>query len=147
MFDYKCEHKVPWSVKYVLESRSKLWYNEKMCPLPLEFIFPKVKPPRKNESLIWRYQAEVTEGTRRGQNRIIYTGYFNLSQEKPTELNLEEAFGKDRQVKWVRFTVFDSQNPAKRAWFSPIRGEHFDRENGKKNITMRNFGENFFLPL
>ena len=128
MFEYSSEHRVPWSVKCVLESRFSLWYNEKMCPFPLKFVFPKMKPPKDNNSLIWRYHAEVVNGSCwKDQTRTIFTGYFNLSKDKPTELDLEGAFGNG-QVKWLRFTVFNCQNPMKRAWFSPIKGEHFLRE-------------------
>ena len=117
---------------------SKLWFNEEMQEFDLVFEFPPEKvqrsffPPSWRGKLLWRYTIEYVD---HGENveRVLSTGYFKLNPDTLTKLDLRTAY-KDYQVKWVRFTVFNAENPQRRAWFSPIKGKYF-------NV---NFRKNFF---
>ena len=116
-----------------------MWYNDNMKDFNLIFQFPPVKksasyaslPPWKGK-LIWRYTIAYSDPE--NLERVLSMGYFKLSEDTPTELNLEDYYGKF-QVKWIRFTIFNADNPMQRAWFSPIKGKYFNKT-GEENHSM-----------
>ena len=127
MFNYSAsEIQVPYIVAGQTE-RHELWFNEEMQDFKLKFFFPKEKTmamtdhlPPWYDKLMWRYTIEYVNDN----ERVVTTGYFKLDRHHQTELNLE--YYEQFQVKWIRFTIFYVENPQQRAWFSPIKGKHFD---------------------
>ena len=128
MFDYNVsEIQVPYVVAGQLKRR-ELWFNDEMKEFEMRFYFPQEVKKTENSppwhgKLLWRYTIEYVDGDK----RVLTTGYFKLNEDLATELNLH-YYAKNFQVKWIRFTVFYVENPQLRAWFSPIRGKHFESE-------------------
>jgi len=100
--------------------------EDEMCyditdDMQLKFTFPKVT--KRNLRLIWRYalESEQSDGT-----ILSVHGYFKLSDDRPTQLNLDSCnMYPISKLKWIRFQAFNDENPQRRAWFQPIRGPAF----------------------
>lgn len=90
-----------------------------------EFFSTQEIPPWVGK-LIWRYTIEYLDTEKK--ERVLTTGYFKLSQDTWTELDLSYYNEKSFEVKWIRFTVFYADNPMQRAWFSPIKGPYFSKK-------------------
>jgi len=121
--------KIPFSFNVQPQS-DVLWYNEKSEKLQdtnnkIIITFPKADPVKRNSTLIWRYTLEYADKSK--QKRVLVTGYFKLNETKQTILDLSVYANYD--IKWLRFTIFDHDNPMRRAWFSPVRGLAF-KSNG-----------------
>ena len=142
MFDYT---NPAFQIPYLLKGQSRsneLWINEDMSKLNLVFQFPSEKhigniqeQPPWYDKLLWRYTIEHLEnsGGDKTQKRALSTGFFKLN--KYTETTLDLRVYESLRIKWIRFTVFYIENPQQRAWFSPIKGDHFPLESGKKKQT------------
>ena len=90
----------------------------------MTITFPIADPHIRNSTLIWRYTLEYVDKS--NQKRVLVTGYFKLNATKQTILDLSVYTKYD--IKWLRFTILDHDNPMRRAWFSPVRGPAFSSE-------------------
>ena len=80
--------------------------------------------PTKKPNILWKYTLEQQNDNK----REVVQGYFKLSDTLPTLLDLSKY---KKTLKWIRFTAFNTRNPMKRAWFSPIKGEAFGKPTSK----------------
>ena len=112
--------------------------------MDLTFTFPPIKSQQAN--VIWKYTLE--RSLENGKKREIVHGYFQLDQQYPTTIDLTDAYETDRKnLKWIRFSCCNPNNPMKRAWFNPIKGEGFGSPNnpgmyklqGKSQLTLTHF--------
>ena len=95
--------------------------------MPLEFTFLRASKDKAASNkyspadFVWKYEMELV--TSLVSNKIVH-GYFKLSSEKMTVLNLANKYDRNK-LKWIRFTCFDPNNPQRRAWFIPLKGLKF----------------------
>jgi hypothetical protein len=93
--------------------------------MKLEFTFLRASKDKAASNkcfpadFIWKYEMELIT-----PNKIVH-GYFKLSSEKKTVLNLATKYDEPKKLKWIRFTCFDPNNPQRRAWFIPVKGLAF----------------------
>ena len=89
--------------------------------MKLKFTFLRASEA-KTADFIWKYEMQL-----RISNDVSKTihGYFKLSSEKKTLLDLATKYDEPKQLKWIKFTCFDPNNPQRRAWFIPVKGLAF----------------------
>jgi len=144
VFNYDSAIVIPYSFN-VQPYQDVLWYNEETKDLKDEnnkmiIAFPKADPDIRNSTLIWRYTLEYVD--KENQKRVLVTGYFKLDSTKQTILDLSVYTKYD--IKWLRFTILDHDNPMRRAWFSPVRGPAFSSKaewNLENHISKNNLTE------
>ena len=128
-FEYSAEYPIPFTVPGQEDKLNLCSELKKGCPLI--FTFPKCKSKPNallgapvSDDHLFRYQIQtVAKGTEKRSVVTTY-GFFKLNNfESPIQLDLSNYACED--ICWIRFSIINTDNPMKRAWFPAIRGPAF----------------------